>query len=76
VRNTIGSMSAFPLEQTFVSAGGMSAKCQQETLPQKAARAALRIAALGINSVSAAQGNSIVPLYLPPDSSSVRSSFM
>ena len=51
--------------------------CQQETLPQQAARAALRIAVtLGINSVRANQGNSIVPLYLPPDSSSVRSSFV
>ena len=38
-------------------------------------RAALRIAvALGINSFSASQGNSIVPLYLPPCSVSVSSS--
>jgi hypothetical protein len=48
---------------------------RQETLPRQAARAELRIAvALGINSVSATQGNSIVPLYLPPSSVSVSSS--
>ena len=59
-------------EYYHLSALNMSA-LQQETLPQQAARGVTTVA-LGIKSVSATQGNSIVPLYLPPNSVSVSSS--
>jgi hypothetical protein len=61
-------MSVLPLKETFVSALSMSA-CRKHCR-NKRLRGVTTVA-LGIKSVSATQGNSIVPLYVPPERVSV-----